>query len=255
MPVLAPGASPYPLVSFIMNLARARTNDAQNDISGDLLANDQPYTLTFLNQAWRWLQTKLANTGVETAIHTAVIYNLPVTLTQDTALECFVNVKGCSDGTNEYNTPTLPEDIILPLEVGMRMSGTTNTFCKMESATGGLPHWFDPHVYDWRGDAMYYYGFQYQTDLKIRYSAFLPPLDLLDPLAVAPIMYCEDALAARVGLEYANSRGGAGATLLQQMSEDACNEIAVKTGRKNQRKSIRRQPYGGRGFSRRDQWL
>ena len=56
MPAIITGGNPYPLVQDILNLARARVNDTAISIDGSLLSNTQPYTLTLLNGAWRWMQ-------------------------------------------------------------------------------------------------------------------------------------------------------------------------------------------------------
>ena len=229
-----------------MNLARVRVNDASNDIAGDLLADDAPYTQTILNSAWRWLQRRLATAGVETYIREVFLTQLPIQAVQDVASQAWIGWLGCSDGLNQYQTPSLPQDMILPLSVWQRASnllGPSGDFCLMTQAQDGLPSWFDYRVYDWRDDGLYFYPQTYLQDWRLRYSAYRPPLDITQPNLTVGMMMCEDCLSARIAYEYSSLRGAAATPQMAQLAEDALQVIVQGSSRRKQRQSIRRQPY------------
>lgn len=228
-----------------MNLARVRVDDAANDLSGDLLADDAPATGTLLNAAWRWLQGKAYTAGVETPIQEVVLSGLPARGSSDTQFQAYVTWLGCGDGLNQYEQPILPQDMIQPLSVWRRQSGQNGSFGLMTQATDGLPVWMDSNVYDWRQDGMYFYAASYAQDLRIRYAAFWPELDIKKPQTSVRMMMCEDCLSARIAFEYANLRGAAGAAGLSQMAEDAFATIAQRTSRRKQRATFTRIRYGG----------
>lgn len=249
MPLVSPTlGNPYPTINAIMDVARARVNDMMNDTSGDLLSNDAPYSQTYLSAAWHWYQDKCADAGVETLIKEIVLYGLPATASNDPADKAHVTWMGCSDGVNQFETPALPQDLIQPLSVWRRQSGTQAPFQLMTQAKDGLPTCFDYTVYDWRDDGMYYYASNYTQDFQIRYSAYRAELLLSQPLSLVPMMRCENCLGARVAFEFANARGAAQAPQMEQWAEKAFQEgAAQRTSKRKQRQSLRRIPYSRRG--------
>jgi hypothetical protein len=248
MPLVdTPAGSPFPLVEDVMNLARVRVNDAMNDISGDLLSDDAPYTPTILNSAWRWLQSRYATGGGEPFIREYDISSFPVAASQDIVNQASINWQGCNDGVYQYESPALPQDLINPLSMWRRNSINAGTvggsFQLMRLAQDGLPRYFDPTVYDWREDGIYFYATSQTQDFKLRYSAFRAALMLSDPTSQVPMMMCEDCLSARIAYEYASLRGAAAAPRMMQLAEDAFAVILQRTTRRQQRKQIRRSPF------------
>lgn len=247
MPGLAPPtANPYPTVEQVMNIARARVNDMTNDSAGDLLADNVPSSQQYLNAAWSWLQKRCATAGVETFKKEITLFQLPAQASQDPANQAWVTWLGCSDGVNQYPMPTLPQDLIQPLSVWQRQSGSQGEFFLMYQAQDGLPRWFDYQVYDWRADGLYFYAPTYQRDLQIRYSAYRQSLDLTRPGDAVPIMMCEDALGARIAFEFASARGAMQAGQMKQWADEAFEQIALGSSQRRQRQSTRRQPYNRR---------
>jgi hypothetical protein len=230
-----------------MDLARVRVNDTGIDLTGDLLANDQPYTETLLNSAWRWIQTRSANAGVETVKKVVVLQGIPVAFTLDPANQAMVCWSGCTDGVNDFDSPRLPADFYLPLEVYRRQSpvpgGVGGPFLEeMNQTDDGLRNYLSSR-YDWREDALYFNGRNVLTDLWIRYSSFRPALTLDDPTQLVPLMRCENSLSARVAYEFANMRGAAQAASLATLADAEFDMISLATTRKNQRRSLRRKPF------------
>jgi hypothetical protein len=243
MPGLEPeGGNPYPTIRDVMRAARARVGDMMNDVDGDLLTDDAPYSQTYLTAAWNWLQRKCATAGVETFIREITLRCLPRRADMDPAHQAWIGYSGCSDGVFEYEWPRLPQDLILPLSIWRRQASTALPFALMLQAADGLPRVIDPNVHDWRDDALYYYAEMYSQDLQIRYSAYRRPLDLTKPDSLVPIMMCEDCLGARVGFEYAHARGSAQMGAMKAWADEAFEEIRLGTARRRQRRSFRRKP-------------
>lgn len=245
MPILPAAGSPYTPISTVIELARVRANDAGLSIDGELLADGQPYLSRMVNGAWKWLQARAATAGVETYIREAIITGVPYA--SEWGNQMFMNWEGCGEvGGGEQDSPALPADLIMPLSVWVQTSNYP--YCEMQQASDGLPVCPRPDVYDWRMDGMYFYGYQNAvTNLRIRYSAAFQDFDLEQDPPI-PMLYAEDCLAWRIVFEFANARGGTQAASVAQMAEDAFQTLAQRTSRKNQRRSLRRQPYGGSAY-------
>lgn len=248
MPLTSPSSfSPYPTIGDVMNLARVRVNEAVNTLSGDILTNDAVFTNTMLNGAWDWLKDRMYSSGAEKPIAEGSIFGFPARGTDDTISPAWINWTQCFDGFSDSSQPTLPPNLIQPLSVWRRPS-TGGYFQLMSLAQDGLPNCLDSGVYDWRGDAMYFYAASYAQDFRIRYYAQLNALDVNHPERPVEMVGCKDCLSARVGFEYASARGAEGAAQLQQWAEDAFDQLAQRTSRRKQRVSARRQPYGSTCF-------
>lgn len=245
MGVLPPLGSPYSPISAIVQMARVRANDAGLTIDGELLANDQPYLSRMVNAAWKWLQARAATSGIETYIKEVFISGIPAADTWGN--QCFINWQGSGEFNGiEMDGPALPPDLIMPLTVWF-MPINSPIYSMAKQSSDGLPTWTDSWQYDWRTDGMYFYGFQNQTlTMRIRYTAAFGDLNIEQDSPV-PMFYSDDCLAWRIVYEFANARGGAQAPMLQQAADDAFDTFAQRTGRKNQRRTLRRLAYAGGG--------
>lgn len=244
MPVGPASGSPYTTISQIIEMARMRANDMSLSIDGELLANDQPYLNSMVNAAWKWLQGRAATAGVETYIKEAMITGIPAAYTWGNQL--FITWMGCGEvGGIEQDAPALPPDLIMPLSIWSRTSNWPMQL--MAQAADGLPVQATAHVYDWRTDGMYFYGYQNQpTDLRIRYSAAFPDM-IIEKDTPVPMLYAEDCFAARIVFEFANARGGSQAATMASLADTAFETFSQRTSRKNQRRSLRRQSYARQG--------
>ena len=230
-----------------MNLARVRVNEAMNTLAGDILTDTAVFTSTMLNGAWRWFQDRVYSAGGEKPVGEVGVFGLPARVSDDVANQAWISWNGCSDGVNEYPSPTLPPDLYDPLSVWRRPSGSfTFPSRPMRFATDGLPRYLDCDVHDWRKDVLYFYAASYSQDLWIRYYAYLQPLNISIPTNLVEYAGCQDCLAARVGFEYTNARnpGSPGAEKLESWADKAFDQISQRISRRQQHKSITRRPYG-----------
>jgi len=244
VPLVPPSTGfPYPSIQLIMNNARSRVNDMINDATGDLLADDVPASQTYLTSAWQWLQRMCATAGVETFKRETTLFGIPARASEDIANQSWITWSGCYDGVQQYETPGLPQDMILPLSLWRRQSGTTAYFLQMILANDGLPRLFDTNIFDWREDGVYFYGELWPQDFQLRYSAYRAPLDITRPTDPVPIMMCDDCMGWRVAFEFANARGSDQAPQLKGLADDAFTTIKQGSTQRRQRQNLRRQPY------------
>lgn len=258
MPVVPVGTgAPYDTVETVLNTTRTRINDAIVSLGGEVLTDNQPFTQQMTITAWRKLQAFLANNGMSRFRKRCVLSGFPVVGTQDPAAETLLNWAYYYDGVSYFYPPeyqVLPQDCILPLTVGERISGSNATFTPMSmSADGRLPDWRKRGWngwWDWRDDGLYMPGSLYSMDLQIYYAAFLADFatqgDVQWYQQPVPIMRCLSALSNYICAEFAGPRGDMDAgTFIIQAEQDA--RLIYNTDvRRMQRVNVSRRGFSGR---------
>lgn len=245
-------AASYDSVEYVLQLARARANDANISLLGNLLADTVLATFVRFNSAWRYLQRKLANSGYEAYVKEWMVTGIPVASTNDPAAQVMVGFASSFDGSTYTSTPTLPPDLIIPQLVWERATTTTDAFSPVHAANDGIPA-LSPagtlRYWEWRGEGIWFGGANQVRDIKIRGLASLP--DLIDPNALTidtstlvPIRNSADALAHYLVAEFSLALGGADADKFRQQGDDSVAQMCLQTARKKQRGSHRRRPYG-----------
>lgn len=258
MPVIGVATPPpYDTVDSILNTTRTRINDAIVALGGEVLTDTQPFTQEMSNTGWRKLQSFLANKGMSRFRKRCVLSAFPVVGTQDPASETLLNWSWFYDGVSYFYPPetqVLPQDLIQPLTIGERITGTNATFTPMSMATDGqLPDWRKRGWngwWDWRDDGLYMPGSRYSMDLQIWYSAYLPDFITIGNLPwyqqPVPIMRCKSALANYIAAEFAAPRGDMdAATFIAQAEQDARLNFNVDV-RPKQRVNVSRRGFSGR---------
>lgn len=246
-----PAQPPYDTADYVLNLARTRMNDAIQTLAGDVMSDTQPYMLTAFNGAWRRLQEALADQGAAALTKEAIIPSIPVVGSIDPASQAYLSWSNYFDGLNLWPGPLLPQNLILPLRLWERISGTTQQFIEMSPVNDGLPS--DPKTlrlqyWEWRGDAIWMIGALQINDIRLRYAAYLPDLETLGTTRV-PIMRCGNALAWLVCSEVANARGDIDGSSFDAKAENAIEKMLNREARMKQRGRHRRQPYSSRAHS------
>ena len=243
---------PYDNAQYVLNLTRSIINDAALSIDGTIFANTQPYTFPMLNTAYRDLQDALADGGVETFIKTTQLLLLPVVDPVDPGTQVQISYVGFFNGSVNFENPTLPWDMMMPLRMWERQSGTFNYFSPMYQVNDGLPsvvQTVNLRYWDWQTDRIYMPGATQVNDVQLRYLAYLP--DLTDGTSPVLITRSAQALAYLTAYQFSKSRGS---PLAAQFQTDAQNEISDmidRTVKRQNRGNHRRQPYGS---SRRAGW-
>lgn len=249
---------PYGTVGDVLQLARVLVNDAfgPNGIEGDILGNDQPGTPILVESAWEELQSEAADAGIETLVRTIVIPAFPVVYLNDPSVETWIDWTGCFDGNTFYDVkddnPGLPYDLIVPIRVWERATGSGSEFTDVKNSDGGLPEGNQSDQlrwYEWRGDKLYFKGATIQRDLKVRYIAYLPRLvqdNKIDESVQVPIMRAWRAMAYLVATEFARPRGSQQADNLYALATTEIQKLANRTARRKATVSYRRKAFGTR---------
>lgn len=212
--------------------------------AGYILTDAAIATLPMLNQAYIWLQDELINNGVETNVKEAVLTPLGAATSTDPNTLVSLNDNGYFDGTNQNAAPQLPVDLLVPLRLWERQTGSAQNFTEMNLSNDGLPN-SSPQskfrIWEWRGDTIFMRGSTQTNDVKIRYDARFPAITQnTDPLLVRGAYHI---LANLLAAQYANSRGSALAANFSAAADSQIAQMCIRNSRRNQRGSHRKKPY------------
>lgn len=270
MPLPPPTATvPFDVVDDAMNYARVYTNDTTGSLSGNLLADSQPYAQTFYNAGWREFQSDLALSGDPAQTEEILIPSLPVVSGTDPATQVYLSQSTYFDGSAYWvppNVTLLPQDLIIPLHIQERQGGTQQQFMWMVPCDNGLPLVQKNPImrfWEWRsfgpgnGNAIWMPGANVTRDLFVRYASFLP--DAITNGSVQwyqqniPIMRVAPIVGYYVAAKFDESRGGANAPGFYQKGKQALRDYINSVTQKNrQRVNHRRRPYAA---NRHNGWL
>lgn len=229
----------------MLNLSRSIVNDAARSLAGNLLSDAQPYTFSMLNSCYRKLQIDMINNGLEATIAEVMMLQVPPAYTVDPAVRVYVGFQGSNDGFNSFANPFLPANLLIPLRMKERPSGTIQNMQEMLPVNDGLP--FRPQTgtlqqWDWRGEAIYFVGANTLTDVWLRYQQSFP--DLVDGTSIVLIPWADRALSFLMGRTFGAARGSPMWQYMDANYDEAVTDILKPSSRKKQRGSHRRRPYG-----------
>jgi hypothetical protein len=236
-------ATAYQSAEDALNLARSLVNDAY--IAGGYILTDAAIaTFPQLNQAYVWLQDELINNGIETFVREAVLTPLGADTSTDPNTLVSLTDNGYFDGVTQNAAPQLPVDLLVPLRLWERQTGTTQNFVEMRPSNDGIPNSTPQgrfRLWEWRTDGIYMRGCNQTNDLKIRYDARLPELKVgTDPILIRGSYHI---LANLLAAQYANSRGSALAANFSAAADSMIVQMCIRSSRKNQRGMHRKRPY------------
>jgi hypothetical protein len=250
----------------IMNLVRSIVNDTQAGATstpgeGQILTDNpaiSPFTQPFLNSAIREVYRELRNNGQPTLIKDNVIilgltpvfsptYGLAA---QDPAVQVYLGFGGYFDGNSINSNLLLPSDMIAPLRVYERQTGTNNQFAPMTQPQFGLPsikqqNYFG--LWEWRNDNIWMCGATETRDLRLRYTCSLPQFfsDTLDfNSTFVPIIDCVDAVAYKTAVKYAQMLGSPGLAELKEEAKAQMFQLKNSNVRRAQTVNYMRDAYG-----------
>lgn len=233
-----------------MQAARTICNDAGLSLAGNLLADAQPYTLTLVNMAYRTLQEDMTDEGVETMAKEAIIVGLtPITIF-DPAIQTSLSFTGYFDGQSNFTSPILPQDMLGPLRLWERPTGSISQFYEMTPTSDGLPTIGQSsclRYWQWDNDRFYFMGALQSNDLRLRYNVALPDLAFgTNDSSQVMIFRSDRALAYKIAEIFAEARGSELAASFAAKYEHYKEILTGRTARRKQRAQHRRIPYGGR---------
>lgn len=237
----------YDNAEYVLNHARAALNDVMESPAGDILTDDWPSTWTYLNQGKRLVEHELASNGVEFNVKEQIFFNIPPVQNIDPSQQVWISQSGYFDGASNHANPNLPGDLIVPLRLWERFSGTQNPFFQIEPAVDGLSGTLMQvqmfRYWDWRTDAIYLPGATMLNDIRMRYVSYSP--ELTGPSSVVPFRRSALAIAFMAAWCFANPRGAVNAPTLLAMAQTEMDQIVHSTTHKKQRRLAQKRAYGG----------
>ncbi len=264
------GFSPYDNLTTILNSARFRLNDKLKSLkafSGKILEETDPSTQQAVNNAWREMQSQLSGLGVERFKGDIIIPNIPPITSQDPASTESMSWFEFFDGSNFQTTPILPSDLIIPLWMSCRPSGSNFQFPpadrpNMRNKVDGLDLTYKWNAYggyqwEWRDEKISWPGFLVAVDFRIGYRKYLNDFNDIGTqrwwALPVPLIRCQDPFSKWLCYEFCLARGADGdaqeqmlavAAACKDEAMDATKIYANDTAMKNQRDDVRRIPYG-----------
>lgn len=240
--------TPYDSAEYVLNLMRSLGNDAAQSLAGNLLADNQPYVLPILNSGYRHLQRKLVLRGYQTLKKRTVLYSVLPIGDLDPGVQVSISYSGYFDGFGNHNAPVLPADLLMPMQLKERQTGSLLPYNPMVISRDGLPSrnqgiWLCDWI--WQNDQIFMCGATQKNDIELLYAAFLPDLILLPTPSQVLIVRSENALGYYTLAKWAESRGSALAGSLFARGDECLKDIMAAEGLYKQRGNIRRRGYTG----------
>lgn len=219
-----------------------------------------------VNSAWRQLQAYLSNLGYQRYKRKFQVHSIPpINLKNgaDPSAEVQLTWTFYFDWVSYWYPPqvqVLPGDLIAPLKLAERQSGTSQVFSPMRLCPDGLPEGmkrsWNRH-FEWKNDMIIMPGSITTMDLEIMYAAYdndfpvnadgtIVLSNAGTPVTV-PIPRGQSALANYLCAEMASGRNdvdkGAFLSAAQVDANLIVNNSDVKL---KQRRPVQRKPYAGR---------
>lgn len=251
MPVL--GSSAYNTADDVLTRVRTICNDSEV-AGGDIITSTAPFAIDLLNAGFERVQLELAKYGVEVNTAEVWLIGLPTMPTIDPEARMVIDDTGCNilypNGVGNVfsNAPALPADLVVPLKLSERQTGTTNQAQPLKQPNSGLIP-FSQSLYlrqwEWEADGIRTLGATQALDLKLEYEKHL--LKLVSPTDPVPIRGVVNAAAYFSALIFAEGRGGVVSPNFKQNATEEIFLLQQLSVRRKQRKQVRRRPYSGRG--------
>ena len=174
----------YPTIEDVTTLARVYLNDTGKGATGivgagRVFTDQSSFILPLLNEAVAQLQRDLENVGYKANVQEVIIPSIPVISganrpgSPDAAAQQNLNFTGFFNGKSQLTAPQLPDNLITPLRIWQRTSGTNNRFADFHQTTSGIPSGQQSGTlgtWEWRGNAIYWNGSTQVNDIRLRFS-------------------------------------------------------------------------------------
>lgn len=148
--------------------------------------------------------------------------------------------------------PVLPANLIEPLEIWERQTGSYNRWNRMTQASDSISTVSQTayfRIWDWETDTLYLPGATQTNDLKMKYLLATPRLT--NAQQQIPIADCEMAMGAAIAELLSQSRGGQAAPTFHARLLTEVDLLVSPSARKGQYAAYNRMPFRGTRASRR----
>ena len=221
------GTIQYPTLNEIANLVRTFVDDDKKGATGTAgegqILTDASTTLSnLMNSAIREIARECKIMGQLNLIaDNYIIYALPPVNSPlgvgvpNPAVQVALQTTGYFDGLLVWSSFTLPSNILYPLEIWARQSGSSYPFQIVKQAPQALSPSNQGQFlgqWEWRQDGLWFNGSTLPTDIRLRYEFSLSDIasQAVDwDTTYVPILDCQEAVADNVSVRYARRLGGA----------------------------------------------
>jgi hypothetical protein len=237
MPVV--GTTAYNTAGQITSLVRSLLNDAAGNLFTDTVL------LPYVNAAYRKAQRSLANVQSGSFLTDNVLIVVSAVAEVDPSVQVSI-----TDATAPPNQ--LPPDLLVPVKLWERASGSSDDFVEMTDLTDhdGLPS--EPQAeslryWEWCADGLYFIGATQDRQIRLRYQKSYP--DLVDSTSAVLIRHSQEALAYGAAAMAGAARGAPLAERWDAAAVDALEDLIVQATQREQQTGRRRRPFSARlGF-------
>jgi len=257
------GQAAYPSLGQIANLARSKVNDDKAGATGtpgegQILTNSSVTLQNFMNSAIRDTYRDIRIMGQPTLIgDNYVLYNLPPVNSplgvgvSNPAVQTSLQFVGFFDGLLYWPNFILPVNMLYPLQMWERQSGTDYPFGPMRQSTGALTPRNQVQVigdWEWRSDGIWMNGSTQYRDIRLRWIFTFA--DLASPMinwatTFVPILDSADAIADKICVLYSARLGGAALADARMDAKQSIFKLRQQITRDRQMIDYTRPPYGG----------
>lgn len=246
MPVLVTSA--YVTVESATNLIRAIINDMLLSTAGEIFTDNANFAFPLLNDSLEWFQNEVNNHGITTFEKETFLTGITPAVfnpANDPGQQVNISDTGYFDGTNNNATPQVPVDLLVPLRLWERQTGSSDNWSPMAQRPDGLPSQTPSDrfsIWEWRQDGLYMPGATQTNDLRLRYTgshALLATVNdtLLFRGAVGPIAY--KTAAVFLSSKNPDAAKAAAAEAIMRVSQ-----LSTRSARMKQREVNSRRSYG-----------
>ena len=228
--------SAYNNAGQITALVRSLLNDSAGSIFTDTVL------LPYVNSAYRKVQRALANVQTGAFLSDDVLLIVAAVGSVDPSVQVSI-----TDSTAAPNQ--LPADLLVPMRLWERPSGSSDDFVEMIDLTGhdGLPS--QPQgatlqYWEWRADGLYFLGATQDTQIRLRYERCYPALtDTSSPVLVRD---SQEAIGYFTAAMASAARGAPQAATWDAAGADALEDLVTRSTQREQQSVRRRRPYSWR---------
>jgi hypothetical protein len=256
------GNNAYPSLETIANLARSKVNDDKAGATGTpgegQILTDSSVTLqNFMNSSIRDTYRDVRIMGQPTLIaDNYIIYNLPPVNSElgvgamNPAVQTSLQFTGFFDGLLNWPNVLLPGNLLYPLEMWERQSGSIYPFGKMRQSEGALAPQNQVQAlgeWEWRTDGIWMHGATGYMDIRLRYVLTFADLAFSSinwETTYVPILDCQEAVADKIAALYCSRLGGAALADARLDAKASIFKLRQQITRDRQMIDYQRQPYG-----------
>lgn len=239
---------PYPLVSDVTRRVRAIINDmgAITGVAGNIFADTQPYVFEYCQAAYEKLQKVLVRNGYETPKKEFILAGIAPVASPNAGTQVFISQNGYNDGATNHASPALPPDLLMPIRLWERWTGSVCEFAPMNSVIDALPsRWQYAYLaeWQWRQDCLFFVGATQTIDVRMEYKQFFPALAALNQQL--QIRDSINAMAYLTAALWVEGKNPAQAEIWKDRADEEIGDLLAPTQQMKSRQNPRREPYGG----------